>query len=128
MIEPRRMEFLIVHYALMHGQINVGIILFEKVQDSIVFGRARFIQDISLLQAFDPAADGELLQSLFREMELKVSDPDSAMAILGEMQGSFSNLIRVSDAKGILISGDPAAELESLASSLLACITTRLAS
>lgn len=123
------MEYLIVRYAPMHGQINVGVVLFEKVQESVLFARAQFVQDMRSLRAFDPAADVDALQALFRDIERKISDPEETIAMLRQMQDSFSNLICVSDTKAILISGDPAVELATLASSFfLASGPAKLAS
>jgi len=120
--EPRHMEFLVVRYALMDGQIPVGVVLFEIVRDRIFFAKARFIEDMQKVLDFDPDADLAVLRSIFRDIESKVNDPAETMEVLGQMQGSFSNLLQVSDNQAVLVAGDPVAELDLLASMYLSSV------
>lgn len=122
--EPRQMEFLILRYAPIQRQINVGVVLFEVVRDRIAFAKARFIDDMQRVLDFDPDADLAVLHSIFRDIESSVNDPAGAMEVLHLMQDSFSNLLQVSDNEAVLVAGDPVAELDKLASLYLAPVAS----
>jgi Protein of unknown function (DUF3037) len=118
------MEFVILRYAPMHGHMNVGVVLFERAGDHVSFAKARFIEDMQRVSTFDPDADLNVLRSTFRDIEREINDPTGTVGILQLMQDSFSNLLQVTDSKGVLISGDPMAEFDTLASMHLSSVSS----
>jgi hypothetical protein len=75
----------------------------------------RFTRDWRRLRCLDPDVDVEMLEALEREIRERLAEDGAGRQwLLGKMQDSFSNSIRLSAAKAVLAES-PQAELESLA-------------
>jgi len=115
--EGRKMEFVLVRYAPdLQGCINVGVVLFERAGDTLNFAQARFTKNMQRILTWDPDADIEVLQSLFFHIENKIENASETERMLELVRSEFSNAIQLSDAKGIVVSGNPEDELLILAS------------
>jgi len=115
--EQRHLEFFVVSYipqVVTGNKYDVGVLAVEHRDDRRHFVGARFIPDTKGLLAFDPNADVDALLALFREVEQRLHDLEDADAFLQMMLDSFSNTIQISDEK-IVVSGDPADEIDKLA-------------
>jgi hypothetical protein len=118
MADARSMEYFLLRYspqATGSAEINVGVVLFEKVGEELRFARAHFIENMERILKIDADADIEMLNAMFRDIETRLSRLAEAEETLAMMQETFSNTIRVSDSKGILTSDEPESALESLA-------------
>ena len=119
MAKPRHLEFFALRYVpnvVSAEQINVGIVAFERQEGRITFAEARFTKRLDRISAFDPDADLEMLEATFREMQASFEEPEKAERFVNMMLETFSNVIQVSDRQEVLLSGDPASEVDRLAS------------
>jgi hypothetical protein len=115
---PRHIEIVVLSYVpqvVAGDKYDVGLLVLERSDDRIRFISARFIPDTKGLLAFDPNADVNVLLAFFREIEQRVNDLEDADVFLQMMLDSFSNTIQISDAKTVIVSGDPASEIDKLA-------------
>jgi hypothetical protein len=118
MADARSMEYFLLRYSpevTGSAEINVGVVLFERVGKELRFAKARFTEDMERILKFDEDADIEMLAAIFRDIETRLSRPAEAEETLGMIQDTFSNTIVVSDSKGVLVSDEPESALESLA-------------
>jgi hypothetical protein len=94
--------------------VNVGVVLLEA-GDGARFADARFTTDWRRLRCLYPAAETEVLDGIFQEVQKRVSSANGDRAeILRTMQESFSNGVQLSPPRAVLTQ-DPARELEELA-------------
>jgi len=115
---PRHIEFFVLSYVpqiVAGGRYEVGLLALERRDERRCFVGARFIPDTKELLAFDPNADTDLLFAFFREIEQRLRDRENAGAFLQTMLDSFSNTIQISDERTVVVSGDPADEIDKLA-------------
>ena len=112
--ETKLLEFFVLRYALEEkGSINLGVV----VMDSSVRGgfcEVRFARDWGKILSFDPDADVELLECLFRDIEENLRSPLQREQMVRTMESSFSNAIQISQ-RGPCTTGDPTVELAKLA-------------
>lgn len=116
--EPRHIEFFLLSYVpqvVAANEYNVGLLAFERRDERRRFLGARFIPDTTGLLAFDANADVDAFLALFREIEQRLQEPEDADAFLQTMLDSFSNTIRISDEKTVVILGDLEDEIDKLA-------------
>ena len=116
--QQRHIEFVVLSYVpqIVAGhRYDVGLLAIERHDDRARFIGVRFIPDTKELLAFDPNADVNVLLAVFRELQQRVNDLEDADVFLQTMLQSFSNTIQVSDAKTVIVSGDPADEIDKLA-------------
>ncbi len=99
----------------------MGLLALERHHDRRRFVGASFVRDTKGLLAFDPHADVNVLFALFREIEHSLHHVQDADSFLQTMLDSFSNTIQISDAKTVLISGDPVDEINKLAALYIPC-------
>jgi hypothetical protein len=97
------------------SKYEVGLLALERRDEGRCFVGARFIPDTEGLLAFDPNANTHLLFAFFREIEERLRDRENAEAFLHTMLDSFSNTIQISEEKTVVLSGDPAEEIDKLA-------------
>jgi hypothetical protein len=111
----RSVEFFLVRYvpnAVAEDQCNVGLLAVELKETEPAFVYARFLPNPKDLLEFDPDADVNVLDALFRELaEDFKRDPSS---VLHMMLDSFSNQIRISEVKTLKVSGDLNEEMDRL--------------
>ena len=113
------MEFFVMRYvpnAVLSRHLDVGVVLFEKMADRVLFAKSRFIESMEQISAFDPDADLDVLQSAFRDIGRKLSSPTEREEVLYTLQDTCSNVLQVVGPKPILVPGDPIAELDRLSS------------
>ena len=96
-----------------HG-INIAVIVVGGGSAEV-----QFVPDWKSVLAIDPLADVELLTSLADEIRETLKSPYEGDKLLGTMQLSWSNAIRLSTWKGCL-TDDRASEMEKLAAQYLA--------
>lgn len=116
--EQRRLEVFVLSYVppfVAKEKYDVGVLVLERKGDRTCFADARFIADTKELLALDPSADVNMLLAFFREVEQRLRDLEEADAFLQTMLDSFSNTIKISDSRTVVISGDPARVVDKLA-------------
>jgi hypothetical protein len=134
MTERRQCEFFLLRYvpdAVKDEFVNLGVVLLESAaptgaksesvetsaggRSGLAFADVRFTRDWRRVRCLDPDVDVEMLEALEREIRERLAeDAASREWLLGKMQDSFSNCIRLTPAKAVLAES-PQAELESLA-------------
>lgn len=117
MTQRRSMQFLVIRYvphAVLSRHLDVGVVLFEKVADRVLFAEGRFMESMEQVLAFDPDADLEVLQSTFRDIERSLNSPTEREDVLHALQDTFSNTLQVVGPKPVLVLGDPIVELNRL--------------
>lgn len=113
----RPMSFLVVRYVpdvSSSGYVDVGVVLFEKIESQISFAKARFIEDMTPILDIDPGADIEWLQATFRELEQKVNTPSEREGMLRAVQETFSNVLQIVGPQSVLVSENPKGEFDNL--------------
>jgi hypothetical protein len=116
--EQRHIEVFVLSYvpnAIAGEKYNVGLVALERRDNKTRFADSRFITDTRELLTFDPDADVDVLDAFFLEIKQGLHDLENADVLLRTMLDSFSNTIQISDEKTVVISGDPAAEIDRLA-------------
>jgi hypothetical protein len=115
--DQRHLEVFVLSYVprvVADEKYNVGLVALERSDDRTHYIGSRFIPDTERLLAFDPDADVNMLLSQFREIEQRLRDLEGRDAFLQMMLETFSNTIQISDGKTVIISGDPAGEIDRL--------------
>lgn len=111
------MEFVVIRYVPAGArEMTVGLVLFEKLSGGDVgFIKARFTQNMQKILDLDPDADIDMLRLTFEELERDLNSTVRKQETLSMIQDSFSNALKVSNAKAIVVKGDAEAEFETLA-------------
>ena len=98
--------------------VNLGVVLYQPGQagsGEAGFADVRFTRDWRRLWCLDPDVDLEMLEALEREIRERLAEGGKSREwLLGKMEDSFSNAIRLTPAKAVLAES-PQAEMESLA-------------
>jgi hypothetical protein len=118
MVVQRHLEFYVLSYSpsvVAEDRCNIALIALERDSHGICFADARFIPNTDGLLAFDRAADIGIINAFFREVGERLLDPQTADVFLQAMLDSFSNVIRITEAKTVVISDDPGQEIDKLA-------------
>ena len=122
MSEQRRLEFFLVQYApnpLSQNSVNIAVVLFDPISPGHSLCKTQFAsQWQSTIQQIDPNADIPVLEALALDIERELSDNERCESMLGLMETSFTNMVRVTDRQAITTS-DPKAELDRLVSRFL---------
>ena len=119
MAERRQLEFFLLRYvpdAVKDEFVNIGLVMVEPGANGAGFADVRFTRDWRRVRCLDPQADVEMLEALEREIRGELAG--NRAALLKRLEDSFSNVIQVSSAKGLLAE-DPAREMETMASMYL---------
>ena len=111
-------DYFIVRYCpnlLTDEFINVGVVLWSRSSFPSGFCSARFAPSWQeRVMALDPSADLDVLAAIFEDIKHRLDDPKSRQEMLGVIQDSFSQAIRISE-KRECVSEDPTVELETIA-------------
>ena len=110
------LEFSILSYvppAADEHSINIAVLI-----AGAGFAEARFVPDWGTVLERDPKADCEFLTALAAEIRDKLQSPEERDRLLGTMQVSWSNTIRISPWKGCF-TDNPEAEIETLVTQYL---------
>jgi len=101
MVDEQQFEYFWLRYApnpMTDVVRNIGVVLFEPGALRTGFCRVRFVPSwqASVL-AIDQDADVSMLAALMKEIECRLSEPNSRQEMFDVIEESFSNLVRVSD-------------------------------
>jgi hypothetical protein len=103
MKERRQCEFFLLRYApdaVKDEFVNVGVVLVESGGG---WADVRFTKDWKRVRCLDPEADVEMLEGLEREIKERLLEGGSSREwLLKRMEDTFSNTIRLSEAKAVL--------------------------
>ena len=117
----RECEFFLLRYvpdAVKDEFVNLGVVLYEPGQAGsgrAGFADVRFTRDWRRVRCLDPDVDVEMLEALEREIRERLAEGERSREwLLGRMEDSFSNAIRLTPAKAVLAES-PQAEMENLA-------------
>jgi hypothetical protein len=101
MTEMHSLAYFLVRYApnaLTEAGADIGVVLFDPCALPNAFCKVRFASDWKAkVLSVDPKADVLLLESLVQDIKLQLDAPRSRWLFLDLMEGSFSNVVRVSD-------------------------------
>ena len=125
MAERRQLEFFLLRYvpdAVKDEFVNIGVVVVEPGANGHGFADVRFTRDWRRLRCLDPQADVEMLESLEREIRRQLNATHDREVLLRRLEDSFSNVIQLSPAKGMLAE-DPVAEIDAMASMYLESAT-----
>lgn len=112
MSEKRQLEFFLLRYVpdpVKNEFVNVGVALLGK--DS---AELRFTADWSRVKCMDPDADTEILEAIEQSLRAELQQVDSRDALLKRIRESFSNIVQLSETKGVLAE-NAKAEIDELA-------------
>ena len=121
MAERRQVDFFLLRYvphAVRQEFVNIGVLMVEDGANGAVFADVRFAKDWRRVRCLDPQADVEMLAALEREIRGQLASSRDREVLLRRLEDSFSNVIQLSPAKGLLAE-DPVAEIEAMASMYL---------
>ncbi len=117
----RQYEFFLLRYvpdAVKDEFVNLGVVLYQPAQagsGEAGFADVRFTRDWRRVRCLDPDVDVEMLEALEREIRERLAEGGKSREwLLGKMEDSFSNAIRLTPAKAVLAES-PQAEMENLA-------------
>jgi hypothetical protein len=103
MRERRQCEFFLLRYApdaVKDEFVNVGVVLYESTGG---WADVRFTKDWRRVRCMDPEADVEMLEGLEREIKERLLEGGANRDwLLKRMEDTFSNAIRLSEAKAVL--------------------------
>lgn len=115
-MEPRHLEFFVLSYApSLSGEMNIGVVGFERQDNQVTFADARFITRVDAILEFDSSADIELIDALFREIRASCRDAQKVEEFVRIAIETFSNTIQISNQKDSTFSTEPTTELDRLA-------------
>jgi len=121
MVDERTFEYVVLRYApnpLTEEFRNMSIVFFDPLDLQTGFCKIRFVRDWKWkVLSIDPDADVVMLESLLKEIERRLGEPNSRQDVLDLIEDSFSNVVRVSDRQTIR-SNSPELALEDLLSRL----------
>jgi hypothetical protein len=118
MTKKRQLEYILLRYvpdAVKGEFVNIGVVMLEPGANGSGFADVRFTRDWRRVRCLDPQADVEMLEGLEREIREQLADAKDRASLLKRLEDSFSNVIHLSEAKGLL-ADDPAAEVGTMAS------------
>jgi hypothetical protein len=126
MADRRQLEFFLLRYvpdAVKDEFVNIGVVMIEAganwaQSNGGGFAEVRFTRDWRRVRCLDPQADVEMLAALEGEIRGQLTTAQDRSALLRRLEDSFSNVIQLSPAKGLLAE-DPAREIEAMASMYL---------
>jgi hypothetical protein len=121
MAERRQLEFFLLRYvpdAVKDEFVNIGVVMVEAGANGGGFAEVRFTRDWRRVRCLDPQADVEMLAALERDVRGQLTTTHDREVLLRRLEDSFSNVIQLSPAKGLL-ADDPVAEIEAMASMYL---------
>jgi hypothetical protein len=126
MADRRQLEFFLLRYvpdAVKDEFVNIGVVMVEAGANGTHsngggFAEVRFTRDWRRVRCLDPQADVEMLAALERDIRGQLATTHDREVLLRRLQDSFSNVIQISTAKGLL-ADDPVAEIEAMASMYL---------
>jgi len=103
MKERRQCEFFLLRYApdaVKDEFVNVGVVLYESGGG---WADVRFTKDWKRVRCLDSEADVEMLEGLEREIKERLLEGGSSREwLLKRMEDTFSNTIRLTEAKAVL--------------------------
>jgi hypothetical protein len=117
----RKLEYFLLRYApdeVKEEFVNIGLVLNELEANGAGFADVRFTKDWSRVSCIDPQADIAGLQYLTREIAAQFAQLKNRAALLRWLEDLSSNLIQLSEPKGVL-TDNPEAEMEIMASMYL---------
>lgn len=112
MAERKQFEFFLLRYVpdpVKNEFVNVGVALLGENSADL-----RFTTDWSRVKCMDPDADIEMLEAIEQSLRGALQKADWREAVLKRVNDSFSNMVQLSETKGLL-TGDPVKELDELA-------------
>lgn len=118
MTERKQFEYFLLRYvpdAVKEEFVNIGVVILEPGANGAGFADVRFTRDWRRVRCLDPQADVEMLEGLEREIREQLGEAKDRASLLKRLEDSFSNVIQLSEAKGLL-ADDPAAEVGTMAS------------
>ena len=118
MTERKQLEYFLLRYvpdAVKEEFVNIGVVMVEPGANGSGFADVRFTRDWRRVRCLDPQADVEMLEALEREIRGQLGEVKDRATLLGRLQDSFSNVIQLSESKGLLAE-DPAVEVGTMAS------------
>jgi DUF3037 family protein len=121
MAEKRKLEYFLLRYspdAVKEEFVNIGLIMSELETNGSAFADVRFTKDWSRVHCLDPQADIAALEAVTRHIKGQFTELKDRAVLLRWLDDSFSNLIQLSQAKGVL-SENPEAEMDTMASMYL---------
>jgi hypothetical protein len=121
MAGKRKLEFSLLRYspdAVKEEFVNIGLFMRELDADHGGFADVRFTKDWSRVLCLDPQADIATLESVTREIKRRFTQTQDRAMLVRWLEDSFSNLVQLSQAKGLLAE-DPAVEIELMSSMYL---------
>lgn len=121
MAPKRKLEYFLLRYApdeVKEEFVNIGLVLNEIEASGEGFADVRFTKDWGRVSCIDPQADIAGLQYLTREITGQFAKLKDREILLRWLNDLSSNLIQLSEPKGVL-SENPEAEMEIMASMYL---------
>jgi hypothetical protein len=99
-------EFFLVRYVadpVKDEFVNIGVLLREASGDPGALATVRFTRDWGRVRCVDPEADIAMLEALEGDIRKRLSEREAGIRpIVSVLEDSFSNLVRLTPAKGCL--------------------------